>query len=188
MKHGFSLFWPALALILLLRLDTAPSAWAQTYHGKVVDAETEEPVEGAVVVVVWYKKPLITMDGPTYFHDAKEVLTDPKGEFSLDGSPAIDWNPFTYIVKQPWIVIYKPGYGPLTRTYAIKRSLPNMEEALEKGAVVRLPKLKTREEQLDVIQLGLGVTIVPPEKIPLLRGAIDSQSRMLGFGRGNTLK
>jgi len=65
-----------------------------------------------VFVIVWEKKGAISMNGAQDFHSAKEALTDAKGEFSVDGSPGIDWNPFTYVVKNPKIAIYMPGYGP----------------------------------------------------------------------------
>ena len=40
----------------------------------VVDEETGKLLEGAVVVVIWHKKPMVSMDAPEYFHDAKEAL------------------------------------------------------------------------------------------------------------------
>lgn len=179
MRHRLGLFLASI-MAIVWAFGTVPFVSAEMYHGKVVDAETEQPLEGSVVVVVWYKKPLISMDGPTYFHDAKEVLTDAKGEFSLDGSPAIDWNPFTYLLKQPDIVIYKPGYGPLTGAYP--RSLQNIQESLKKGAVVKLPRLKTGEEQVRFADISpLGLTPAPFERIPLLIQLINVQRKILGF-------
>ena len=51
------------------------------------------------------------------FHKAKEVMTDVGGKFSIDITPGVNWNPFTFMDEQPWIVIFKPGYGPLTPAY-----------------------------------------------------------------------
>src|SRR5262245_57878953 len=115
-------------------------AEGEFYRGTVVDAETGEPLAGAAVVGVWFTKPYLSMDGPQYSHKGTEVLTDAEGRFSIDASPGTDWNPFTFVVKDPWIVIFKPGYGPLTRAYP--RGLQRLFEELKKGTTVRLPKLK----------------------------------------------
>ena len=51
------------------------------YRGRVVDAETKQPLAGAAVLAVW------RWGGPGLghpsegFHDALEVLTDANGEF-----------------------------------------------------------------------------------------------------------
>ena len=57
------------------------------YRGKVIDAETKEPIEGAVVVVVWVNEVLKFYSGwpkaETRFAETKEALTDKNGEFSI---------------------------------------------------------------------------------------------------------
>lgn len=137
----------ALAVAILFSFGSASNSWAQTYRGKVVDAETGQPLEGAVFVIVWSKKPRVTMDGPEYFHSAKEALTDAKGEFFVDGSPGIDWNPFTYIVKNPSVGIFMPGYGPFPTGHM--KEIPREEmvkSMIGAGVVIKLPKLKTQQE------------------------------------------
>jgi hypothetical protein len=174
----------ALALMLLWEVGAAGSLRAETYRGKVVDADTGEPLEGAVFVVVWYKKPLITMDGPTDFHDAKEVLTDAKGEFSLDGSPAIDWNPFTSVSKSPAIAIFKPGYGPFPFGYVADVPIQETKKALIKeGAVIKLPKLKTEQEMRKYTTPSdmLLSTSIPYDQIPNLIRLINIQRKNLGL-------
>src|ERR1043166_8866755 len=61
-----------LSMLLLVFISSSSVGAAPTYRGKVVDAETGEPLEGAVFVIVWMKKPMVTMDGPRYFHNARE--------------------------------------------------------------------------------------------------------------------
>src|SRR5438552_10149675 len=62
--------------LLVVAMCVAGPAWAgsatATYHGTVVDAETGTPLQGASVTVVWVKRPVIAMDGPEYFHEARE--------------------------------------------------------------------------------------------------------------------
>ncbi len=56
-----------------------------TYSGKVVDAERGEPIEGVVVLGVWYTE-VPTVAGPQHdYYDVKETLTDENGEFEISG-------------------------------------------------------------------------------------------------------
>jgi len=90
-----------------------------TYRGKVVDADTLQPIEGAVVVAKWYKCwPGIGAGELCDFSMAKEALTDANGEWSITG-PEGTWTPSTFrailgfIVRwtrPPLFMIYKPGY------------------------------------------------------------------------------
>ena len=181
--------WLALITVVLSVLVSSsfglPSVlWAQTYRGKVVEADTGEPLEGAVFVITWHKKPFITMDGPQYFHSAKEGLTDAKGEFSVDGSPTIDWNPFTYIMERPHIAIFKPGYGPFPVAHVREKRLEESEQEMVKGgAIIKLARLKTQEElKRYTSQTGMRIPSgVPNEDIPRLIKLINVQRKMAGL-------
>ena len=174
----------SLVVCAMCIVGQAIAAESESYHGTVLDAETEEPLEGAVVVVLWFKKTYLSMDGPQYFHKGTEVLTDTNGKFSVDTSPGINWNPFTFMVKDPWIVIFKPGYAPLTPTYAVSLKLgADMYDKLKQGAVVRLPKLKSREDLREFSHLGaVGITDnVPRPRIEKLLRSINNQRRQAGI-------
>jgi hypothetical protein len=185
-----------LILIVLwgLLLVACSSSRGAAYHGKVVDAETGEPIEGAVVVVAWHKKPFLAMDGPQYFHNAREVLTDAGGKFSVDASPGIDWNPLTYVVKPPWIAIFKPGYGPFPIGHVREVSIEETKQTLlEKGAVIKLPRLRIEDELRKYVSpsdllffstchpsLPEG-QCVPLERIPNLLRLTNVQAKTLGL-------
>ena len=92
-----------------------------TYHGKVIDADTLEPIEGAVVYAIWIKcRPGIGSRscgiGPV-----KEVLTDAEGEWRITGPKGNDDPGYIRSVigfLVPWIGsprirYYKPGYFPI---------------------------------------------------------------------------
>ena len=172
-------------LLILFGFGWASYSWAKMYHGQVVDEETGKPLEGAVVVVVWHKKPIVSMDAPEYFHDAKETLTDGEGKFTLNASPAIDWNPFT-MIKEPNIVIFQPGYEPFALLRTLMRqgfhSFEDIDTAFQKGAVIKLPKLKSRDELIKFSGFGdVLIGGVPFEKIPNLKRAFDIQRKMVGL-------
>jgi hypothetical protein len=157
-------------------------ASAAPYHGQVVDAETGKPIEGAVVVVEWHKKPRIAMGGINYFHNARETLTDAEGKFSLDSSPGIDWNPFTFILS-PRIITFYPGYRPFTPAHpgdiGMKEGgLDEIAVAFEGGVLVRLRKLKNTEEARSV---SMGLILAPWAYVPNLMRSINVQRKMAGL-------
>ena len=173
-----------LTLAVLFSFESASDSWAQTYRGKVLDAETGQPLEGAVVVIAWSKKPRIRMNGPEYFHSAKEGLTDARGEFSVDGSPGIDWNPFTYVVDNPAIAIYMPGYGPYPVGHVKETPLDVIEKAMTgAGAVIKLPKLKTQQEMRQYTSPGTLriLSDTPHEAIPNLMRVISIHRKLAGL-------
>lgn len=157
--------------ILIFTSTPSHAFWWMGYHkpafqGKVIDAETKKPIEGAVVVVTYSKE---TMSVPEHYSsiiEVKEALTDKSGEFYIPS--------YTTII-QPLsaedavsFIIFKPGYGsfPNRRIYPPMRlSLLALEDFFSgkvgtEGEVawdferekvtfgiVELPKLKTREER-----------------------------------------
>lgn len=70
--------------------------------GRVIDAETNQPIEGAIVLAQWTKTHGL---GLTYHSVYKimETETDKNGKFSISGA----YSPF---VDAPMLVIYKKGY------------------------------------------------------------------------------
>lgn len=132
-------------MVWVALISTASSA--DVYPGKVVDAVTGEPLVGAVVTVIWYRSAIVSMDRARTFHSAQETLTDIEGKFFLEVSAGVDWHPLFYVVKEPDIVIYQPGYGPLSPKWLREfTGRSDLVESLKKDAVVKLPKLKTKEE------------------------------------------
>jgi hypothetical protein len=159
-----------LALLLLLAGPAAPGN-AQ-FHGVVIDAETKAPIVDAVVVAVWLRRPVIRMDGPAHFHDARETMTDIRGAFALDASPRIDWNPFT-TVAPPRIVIRAPGYLEFPLGYErLRRVAPEAwwaaDEALRKRmhVAIELPRLRDREEGRAFADRAGELLLVPLDHVP----------------------
>jgi len=112
-------------------------------------------------------------------------VTDSQGKFSLSVSPGIDWNPFTYIRKEPQIVVYQPGYEP---TWAGWRERNNynsgveLADALKKGTTIRLQPLKTEDQLRRFADLGaVAHTVVPHHAIPILVRVVNLQRKMAGI-------
>lgn len=89
-------------MIIVLLTFLALTGCYLPMSGRVIDAETNEPIEGAVVVVEWAIQHGFGLTYHTVYKIA-ETETDKKGRFSLPGA----YNPF---VDEPELVIYKRGY------------------------------------------------------------------------------
>ncbi|OPY89113.1 MAG: hypothetical protein A4E71_00075 [Smithella sp. PtaU1.Bin162] len=79
------------------------------FRGRVIDAETKQPIEGAVVVILYDKWPLIGGPGGpnSYIYKAKETLTDSKGEFHFPPVKSFSLANSDAGVR---FIFYKPGY------------------------------------------------------------------------------
>ncbi len=131
--------------------------------GQVVDADTGKPIEGAVVLDVFYLWPRRGIgDFPVskVFRDSTQALTDREGRFMLSG-------PFD---SRSWwtesLYIFKPGYGPwrfrgqndvapLARAEGPQWSWfqQTWDRFTTSGVVIELRPLRTREERL---KYGVG--------------------------------
>jgi hypothetical protein len=99
------------------------TAEEKTFQGKVIDAETLKPIEGAVVVAVWNESRATPISMTTRFKGAKETLTDKNGDWSITGPKGMDMRDVNqaawlasaalgnYFLEYPTFTIYKPGYG-----------------------------------------------------------------------------
>ena len=83
--------------------------WDGPYWGRVVDADTGEPIEGANVMGRWEFKVLAI---PTYiyvFADTRETVTDEKGRFFLPLARKVWLWPFSAICMDE-LFVFKPYY------------------------------------------------------------------------------
>jgi len=156
------------------------------YRGVVVDAETNERLAGVVVVVLWQKKPIICMDCPLYFHNVKEDVTDVNGGFYIDESRGINFNPLTRVVDAPSVIAFKPGYVPLVPWNTSLHGYPSDEglaESMRHGALIRLTKAHSREEEKPFSDLGhLDINMDTPHAlIPQLMKAMNTERKRLGL-------
>ena len=55
------------------------------YEGRIIDADTGRPIEGVVVLGVWYKQYPSAAGAISKYYDATETVTDKNGEFRIKG-------------------------------------------------------------------------------------------------------
>jgi hypothetical protein len=148
-----------------------------------VDEETGEPISGAVVTVIWYDGPLIHMANPRNFRNAHETVTQNDGSFSLWTWPGIDFNPLKVVMSPPDVIIYKAGYAPLSVPTTYNRGYTSYEalaDALKNGIVMKLPKVRTKEEALRFADPGVGGDI-PHYRISNLVREVNVHRKNIGL-------
>lgn len=198
MKNALIFFF--LTSILIFNTSISHAGWL-IYHkpefkGKVIDAESKEPIEGVVVVAIYKSHPIISGPGggSSSIINIKEVLTDKNGEFHIP-SYTTTIQPLSKEDNVDFI-IYKPGYGshPGEQVYPFNYFGPEYTFTKELGSkeekhrgsntiivihgIVELPRLKTREERLRAMPGHITEAI---DKTPILNRLLDDEDKTLGI-------
>jgi len=163
-------FWGCLGCVSMARIDGP-------YKGRVVDAETERPIAGAVVHGTWYK---VALGGASTYYDSYEVFTDSNGEFKIPGKGLL----LLSEIDELLITIFKAGYeeiGP--GTWGGLRALSMRKTVIWNGNFVTLKLAKLNMEQRR--QRGVSMPVlVPAEKERFLR--LESNRENIEIGRSKS--
>lgn len=133
-------------LCLLAGCAGSPSYTAAPFSAQVIDKETKQPIEGAVVVANWH---LVTgsLDGERHVGqlEVKETVTDRNGQFSFEGFTRL--NPILAELRgeDPRVLIFKGGYKHRTFSNFYPRANTQTPGSYRKawvdGRVVELERL-----------------------------------------------
>ncbi len=165
-------YWSAagLALALLGACGSArPHAWWGPFRARIVDAETKQPIAGAVVLALWWEE-VGLFHSQTRVYETREALSGPDGVVELRRIPG---SFFRWGVQRPDFRTFAPGYrlGDWVVT-------PPTGEPFIDPTVVEMRRVKTREERLAALPSRPSI---PPEKMCLLTRAINQERRNLGI-------
>ncbi len=146
------------------------------YEGKVIDAETRKPVEGVVVLGVWYKEAPTVAGAVSSYYDARETVSDRNGDFRIPGKGLrilSDVGPID-------LLIFKAGYEyiGLWPWDAFK----NMEKISWEGvkAIIPLKKLTMSERRKEGMSPPLPPGEAPIERVRLMLKEINQNARETG--------
>jgi hypothetical protein len=124
------------------------------YHGKVVDEQTREPIEGVVVLGSWWVYHFDVGGGHSTYHDAREVVTEKNGEFSIRGEGLRILSSL-----QPMeFLIYKSGYTYFRGSWDTLRSDVYSVKVVKwegDSPIIPIRKLSDEERKKDIRSLYL---------------------------------
>jgi hypothetical protein len=167
------------------------------YHGRVLDAETKQPIEGAAVLAVWLKRSYGEGHPSITYYDAQETLTDQDGYFTIRGIVHMSLNLLARI-DEPQFTIFKPrheAYGnrrlsppePGGLRVVILRPISTREDRLKSLSRTSPYSVCLTEEEADRLKmpdLSPGTPdCIPRDKIPNLIRLKDTEHKQLGLGQ-----
>jgi len=178
-------FWATLSM----RAEFGICQDMATYEGRVIDADTLEPIKGAMVVAIWMEWKGGGMLSKTRFKDARECVTDQNGEWSFQG-PAGGSDPESdgkillsfltgYQLYPPHFYVYKKWYAGLGGSGSRSRGfLAKPYQNTKKGvAGVVLLKFAETEDQKKIYRemnpFFSSVLLVPLEKPEIRLRSLD---------------
>lgn len=146
------------------------------YKGKVVDADTGKPIEGVVVLGVWYKETPTPAGAVSSYYDARETVTDKNGEFEIQGMGL----KILSTVAPMNVLIFKAGYEYIDVpwvSFQIDEMLKQKIVWKGKKAIIPLRKLTMEERKSRLF----GKENVPDEKQRLLIRELNKERLSLGL-------
>lgn len=167
----------ALAVVALAQPATADGP----YRGKVIDAETKQPIEGAVVVAVWTERIFRPFKPKTVFREAKEVFTNNNGEFEIPGYVEGKVGETALGVQYPHIYIFKPGYYSYPAMAHLAKIEHQGRNPFHPYTHIELTFAKSEKERKKNLHLtGVGGS-VPNKKVQNWIKAINAERSSLGL-------
>jgi hypothetical protein len=149
------------------------------YHGKVVDEQTREPIEGVVVLGSWWVYHFDVGGGHYSYHDAREAITDKNGEFSIRGEGLR----ILSSLEPMRIVIYKSGYTYFQGTWdTLKTGILNVRRIKWEGDTPVIPIRKLTDEERKTDLDGQGMPSEGDVPSILMRQEINKERIFRGWG------
>jgi hypothetical protein len=153
----------------------------EAYYGKVIDAETKEPLEGAAVLVVYFTEQYGVAGSVGHFADAQETVTDRNGEFRIPPIRITTLRPISRWPDYTQVRIFKPGYGCYPMHKDVKPEVDYESLPADQYITVELPRLKTKEERLENYRWGYPSPSVPRTSYRKLLRLINQEAVSLGL-------
>jgi len=147
------------------------------YKGRIIDAETGKPIEGVVVLGVWYKEIATVAGGVSSYYDAKETVTDKNGEFEIKGMGL----KILSNIGPMHVLIFKAGYeyigSGLWESLKLDGGLLK-EKVIWEGdrAIIPLRILTQEERQKSETFPSMPATEAPLYKVSLMLKEINKEA------------
>lgn len=182
MKRKIQRLFFMLACVATLPACATPLTYsAKEIRGQIVDAETSQPIEGAVIVAQWI---LFEMGvGHRKRLHIHEAVTDKDGRYVIPAWGPKPHPPFTELDREdPMLAIFKSGYAPLRLYNRIDRA-DAVRMSDWDGKVIRLKKfeggLEDYARRLESFSIGLAHNGNEWKSFPRMVLALDAENRRL---------
>ena len=163
----------AFGVTTCLVLALAITGCATTLRGQVLDAQTGQPIPGAVILGVWTKGGGVPGLAHTDLVGVREAETDGEGRFELEGVSG-------WLLDEKKITIYKFGYVAWSNQYIF----PTFNRREETGVPpqVRLdpfPPGGNHREHMGFISMATSSSLSAGDfSYVKLRNALDRENKM----------
>ncbi len=150
------------------------------YRGRVVDAETKQPLEGAVILALWDQDKVSPLSFSSVRYAVRETVTDADGRFVVDAKAVEEHAPRRTL--HPYFAAFLPGYAAYGTSGFPERTFRQGEFTGE-GATIGLGRLKSAQERLRQLDWAspYGFSEDPFKDIPLFVRAVNRESVNLGL-------
>jgi hypothetical protein len=150
----------------------ASTGCVESLKGQVLDAETGQPIQGAVVLGVW-----TTVEGLPGLHHHElvavdETETDNQGRYALE-------TPMSLRVDEEAVVVYKFGYVAWSNLFTFPTS-PLHENARvpPKISLEQFPPAGSHQRHVDFIDSARRAVMYGNERIPKFWSAVQPELNM----------
>lgn len=113
-KTAYRIITACLSILMLLSITSCGTSlkFYGKFCGKVVDKETNKPIEGVVIIASWETFNIMTEGySLTRPYKVSEVVSNVNGEFCLNGQG------FSFFPYNPSVEIFKSGYEIVQTSY-----------------------------------------------------------------------
>jgi hypothetical protein len=145
------------------------------YEGRVIDADTDKPIEGVVVLGVWYKEHPGPGGAVSEYYDAMETVTDKNGEFKINGLGLLVMSN----VLPVNILVFKAGYEYESGFWTALKKHPRKIRWEGDKAIIPLTKL-TVEERRKQGTPSFPSQAYEKKRMPLLIKEINKEEKVFG--------
>lgn len=179
MKYKFLRTVLIICVFVFAIYDYAKASDFGPFRGKILDADTKEPIEGVVVFVEWRQ---IHFFAGSTFYDAQETLTDKNGEFHIPGIWVL--NPWRHFGVDAILIVYKSGYraistGAFRRWKEINPELDYVLKVEDWKPVIVLKRAINVDERWKNVGYADPGSDIPDEKMKLLMKEINKEKENL---------
>lgn len=148
------------------------------YQGKVVDEQTREPIEGAVVLGTWSVVHFTPAGGVHTYYDARETITDRNGEFTISGQGLRIMSS----LEPMSVMIFKSGYRHFGSVAWNSLKIAYRDEIKWEEDMAIFPVKKMTLEERKIAGTPSRPNI-PTAKMKLMTGEINKDRVERGLGK-----